>query len=66
MICQQPQQIKNGEHAQYFALLELFAFGSWADYKGMVTDIAWATAMRPQPPQHSQQGTIPIPERRPN
>lgn len=33
-----PPQMKNGEHAQYYALLELFAFGSWADYKGRPHD----------------------------
>lgn len=28
-------QLRAGEHSSTFSLLELFAYGTWADYKGM-------------------------------
>lgn len=30
-----PLQLRAGEHSSTFSLLELFAYGTWADYKGM-------------------------------
>lgn len=31
--------MKQGEHAQHHALLELFAYGNWSDYKGSTREV---------------------------